>query len=80
MRHRDPLFPDLRAPAPGPVDPVQHLLLPVGQRQLPPALGFDLVVLGERLADPAGLVVVVDGHDLATSASATRVRFIRPKL
>jgi hypothetical protein len=43
-------------------------------------LVLGLLVLGQRLADPAGLVVVVDGHDLATSASATRVRFIRPKL
>jgi hypothetical protein len=37
-------------------------------------------VFGQRLADPAGLVVMVDGHDRATSASATRLRFIRPKL
>ena len=90
MRHRDAFFPDPRAAAPGPVDAVQDLLLPVGQRQLTPAgrvrgflgrvqllvlrlpvLGV-LGVLGERLVDPAL------AHDRDTSA--TRLRFIRPKL
>ena len=37
VRHGDPLFPDPRAAAPGPVDPVQHLLLAVGRAAGPPA-------------------------------------------
>jgi hypothetical protein len=75
VRHRDPFFPDPGAAAPGPVDAVQHLLLPIGQGQLAPAgrvkafgLGM-LGVLGERLVDPAGLgravVVTGGGHDRA---------------
>ena len=118
MRHRDAFFPDPRAAAPGPVDPVQDLLLPVGQRQLAPArrvpgwvellvlrllvlrllvlcllvlclLVLCLLVLGmlaQGLVDPARLALdpvahLVGGHDRPTwAASATRVRFIRPKL
>ena len=97
MRHRDAFFPDPRAAPPGPVDAVQDLLLPVGQRQLAPAgrvrgrlwrlvlrlivlclIVLCLIVLGvltERLVDPA----VAHGRP-AWAASATRVRFIRPKL
>ena len=91
MRHRDAFFPDPRAAAPGPVDPVQDLLLPVGQRQLAPARRVPgrvellvlrllvLLVLAERLVDPARLALdLAGGHALLTSA--TRLRFIRPKL
>ena len=59
--------------------------LPVGQRQLATVgrVHLEPVVLGQGLVDPAGLAraVVVVGpgrHDRLTSA--TRLRFIRPKL
>ena len=89
VRHRDAFFPDPRAAAPGAVDAVQDLLLPVGQRQLAPVSGsgrvpgrVELLVLGvlaERLVDPARLALdLAGGHALLTSA--TRLRFIRPKL
>jgi hypothetical protein len=91
VRHRDALFPDPGATAPGAVDAVQDLLLPVGQRQLAPVAGsgrvrFVFGMLAQRLVDPVRLAVdpvdlVADpagGHDRA--ASATRLRFIRPKL
>ena len=113
MRHRDAFFPDPRAAAPGPVDAVQHLLFPVGQRQLAPARrvrglrgGVQLLVLrllvlrllvlrllvlrllmlgvlAERLVDPARLALdpvahLAGSHEALTSA--TRLRFIRPKL
>ena len=73
------LFPDLGAAPPRAVDPVQHLLFPIGQRQLAPSLGGEALLaqlgLGQGLVDPAL------AHALPTSAaSATRFRFIRPKL
>ena len=78
VRHRDAFFPDPGAAPPGPVDAVQDLLLPVGQRQLAPArrvrprpgLRRALLVLGvlaERLVDPARLALDLGpgGHALA---------------
>jgi hypothetical protein len=44
VRHRDALFPDLGAAPPRAVDPVQHLLFPVGQRQLAPSLGGEALM------------------------------------
>ena len=44
VRHRDALFPDLGAAPPRAVDAVQHLLFPVGQRQLAPSLGGEALV------------------------------------
>ncbi len=79
VRHRDAFFPHLGAAPPRAVDPVQHLLFPagfirVGQRQLAPPFGGETLVLGKGLVDPA------PAHERTTPASATRVRFIRPKL
>ena len=94
VRHRDAFFPDPRPAPPGAVDAVQDLLLPVGQRQLAPVPGSSRVrgrvrgrvlllgVLAERLVDPARLALdpvahLPGGHAVT---SATRLRFIRPKL
>jgi hydrogenase maturation protein HypF len=82
VRHRDAFFPDPGATPPGAVDPVQDLLLRVGQRQLAPARRvsfqpvepFVLLVLVQGLIDPARS----GAHDRLTCASATRWRFIRP--
>jgi hypothetical protein len=46
VRHGDALFPHLGAAPPRAVDPVQHLLFPVGQRQLAPPLGGEALMLG----------------------------------
>ena len=48
VRHRDAFFPDPRAAAPGAVDAVQDLLLPVGQRQLAPVAGSGRVQVRVR--------------------------------
>ena len=50
----------------------------LGQRQLAPSLGGEALV--PKLGLGQGLVYPALAHDPATPASATRLRFIRPKL
>jgi hypothetical protein len=66
VRHRYPLFGDLRAALAGPVDAVKHLLLAVSQRQLRPAAPARMTLAG-------GCGLAVSGFGTAVSGFGTAV-------